>query len=696
MIMRTYLSAFVMVMLLYPSYLGAQINVVIRKKEFQNDKTGFEAAWKNVTSGDDYFAGKGIWYTSAYDEYSKAMAYNNSNPELNYKIGVAALFSDRKDEAASFLQRAYELKSDVAEDILLLLGRALHYSGRFTEAVEKFNEYIGSSVKKNDETIILAEKYIEECNSALIITQDTVRISISNMGSNINSNADEYSELFSADEQTVFFASRRELFKKANNSYPDSKFDENILLSNQNEGVWQPTITAGKHLTTAYCESPLYLSRTGDQLYLYTGYQNNGDIKVSEKKKSEWRAPENIPYNINTSGSESSFTFAPSESEIFFVSNGIKKGFGGKDIYYIRKINNRKWSKPQNAGTAINTPFDEESIRFSMKGDTLWFSSKGHNSIGGFDIFYSVKDQSGEWCNAVNAGYPLNTPWDELFYYPSPVDDSAFYFVSNRSGGFGGLDIYKGRILPPPPEPVAIIEQLPPAKPDTVIIRDTVLILREIVPVAEPPEEPGLYLVGKINDSETGEPVLAKIDVIEVATNQTVATTASSDIDGTYRAKLPSKQSYYIDFRSTGFLSDMKRVNIPETYDLDTYNFDVTMVKVKVGKRVILNNILFETGKSILTTGSFAELDRLLQILEDNPLMRIEISGHTDNTGSLALNMKLSEDRARAVVEYLVQKGIDNSRMEYKGFGPNEPIADNSTAAGRAVNRRVEFKILEF
>jgi outer membrane protein OmpA-like peptidoglycan-associated protein/tetratricopeptide (TPR) repeat protein len=696
MIMRTYLSAFVMVMFLYPSYIGAQINVVIRKKEFQNEKTGFEAAWKNVTRGDDYFAGKGIWYTSAYDEYRKAMAYNNSNPELNYKIGVAALFSDRKDEAASFLQRAYELKNDVAEDILFLLGRALHYSGRYTEAVEKFNEYIGSSVKKTDEAIALAEKYIEECNSALIITQDTARISISNMGSNVNSHADEYSELFSADEQTVFFASRRELFKKSNNYYPDSKFDENILISNQNDGVWEPAITAGEHLTTRYCESPLYLSRTGDQLYLYTGYLSNGDIRVTEKKKGEWKAPENIPYNINTSGSESSFTFAPSETEIFFVTNGIKKGFGGKDIYYIRKINDRKWSKPQNAGSAINTPFDEESIRFSIQGDTLWFSSKGHNSIGGFDIFYSVKDQSGEWSKAVNAGYPLNTVWDELFYYPSVVDDSAFYFVSNRSGGFGGLDIYRGRILPPPPEPVAMIEQLPPAKPDTVIIRDTVLILREIVPAAEPPEEPGLFLVGKVNDSETGESVMAKIDVIEVATNQTVATTASSDIDGTYRAELPSKQSYYIDFRSTGFLSDMKRINIPETYDLDTYNFDVTMVKAKVGKRVVLNNILFETGKSILTTGSFAELDRLLKILEDNPLMRIEISGHTDNTGSLALNMKLSEDRARAVVEYLVQKGIDNSRMEFKGFGPSQPIADNSTAAGRAVNRRVEFKILEF
>ena len=140
----------------------------------------------------------------------------------------------------------------------------------------------------------------------------------------------------------------------------------------------------------------------------------------------------------------------------------------------------------------------------------------------------------------------------------------------------------------------------------------------------------------------------------------------------------------------------MKRINIPENYAEELFNLDMSLIKVKVGKRVVLNNILFQTGKSILTAGSYTELDRLLGILNENALMKIEISGHTDNTGSLALNNKLSEDRAKAVVEYLVQKGIDRSRLEFKGYGPQQPIADNSTAAGRTQNRRVEFKILEF
>lgn len=151
-----------------------------------------------------------------------------------------------------------------------------------------------------------------------------------------------------------------------------------------------------------------------------------------------------------------------------------------------------------------------------------------------------------------------------------------------------------------------------------------------------------------------------------------------------------------VDMRATGFLSDMKQVNIPQSYSAESYKLDGSLIKVKVGKKVVLNNILFQTGKSILTTSSFTELDRLLGILNDNPLMKIEISGHTDNTGSLQLNLKLSEDRAKSVVEYLVQKGIERTRLEYKGFGPQQPIADNTTADGRSKNRRVEFKILEF
>jgi outer membrane protein OmpA-like peptidoglycan-associated protein len=199
-----------------------------------------------------------------------------------------------------------------------------------------------------------------------------------------------------------------------------------------------------------------------------------------------------------------------------------------------------------------------------------------------------------------------------------------------------------------------------------------------------------------VKDAETHEPVPAKIDVIEIVTDLLVTTSSSSDEDGSFRVRLPAKKSYMINFRAAGFLPEMKSISIPDDYDQNFYSQEVSMVKVTVGKKVVMNNILFETGKSVLTTSSYAEINSLFNILLDNPQMKIEISGHTDKTGSDAVNFRLSEERAKAVVDYLVQMGVARSRMEFRGYGSLQPIDDNSTAQGRAKNRRVEFKILEF
>jgi outer membrane protein OmpA-like peptidoglycan-associated protein len=706
--MKYLISSLIVISLLIPSLVKAQTEVTIRKKDFKNDRTGFESAWQNVTNGNLYYKDKGVWYGNAYDEYLKAILYNAVNPELNYKIGVAALFSDHKEEAVRYFQKVLEEKPDLTIDILFLTGMALQYAGKYPEAIDKLNLYLNTSGKKSEENIAKANKCIEECNSAILITKDTLRIKIITVGSGINSNADDYSEFLSADGKTMFFASRRELSKKST-YYKDTKYDENIFFSTINNGEWSIASTAGKALATSLCETPLFLNSTGEELYVYTGYQNGGDIKVSIKKNGKWKTPSNVTFRINSNRSETSMTFTPDGKEVWFVSDRRKDGLGGKDIYMIKKMGERKWSKPVNAGPSINTRYDEESVRFSDLGDTLWFSSKGHNTIGGFDIFYSRKDSNGIWSQAVNYGYPVNTPWDELFYFPERGNDSSFYFTSNNSESIGGLDIFQGRILPPE----KVILPPPPPRRETLVIRDTVVVIREViqappppVPVVQPepqpvavpetPKELVLYLIGKIKDSETGDPVLSKIDIVDPETNLVVATTASSDIDGTYRVRLPAKKSYMADLRATGFLADMKRINIPGTYKEEVYNLDVSLIRIKVGKKVVLNNILFETGKSVLTASSYTELGRLMNIMQDDPKMKIEISGHTDNTGSQPLNFKLSEARAKAVVDFLIQKGIDATRMEFKGFGSLQPIADNATAAGRTKNRRVEFKILEF
>jgi outer membrane protein OmpA-like peptidoglycan-associated protein/tetratricopeptide (TPR) repeat protein len=693
--MRSYLIFLIAFLLFNPLILNGQTDISISRKEFKNSKPGFKDAWKHVQAGDVFYGEKGTWFNDAFNEYILAMVYNSSNAGLNYKTGVSALYSDRKEEAAGFFLKALEINKDITEDILLYTGRSLQYQGKYSEAIAKITGYLNSNSKKSKKNVQLAREYIQECTSALGIVKDTLRVSIENAGQDINSSADEYSEVFTTDEKTMYFASRRQL-PVSGKRYADGKFDENILISNMVAGLWSPSSTAGKELATKYCESPLYLNSAGDMLYIYSGSASNGDIKVSEKnKKGIWKAPKNVPFRINSKKSETSFTISPSGNEIYFVSENGKENIGGKDIYFIKKVNDRRWSRPQNAGNVINTIYDEESVRLSKTGDTLFFSSKGHNSMGGFDIFYCTRNKSGAWQNVTNFGFPVNTPWDDFYYYPSSRNDSSFYFASNRSGGYGGSDIYHGKFLPPK----KVVISLPKPKPDTIVKRDTVVIVKHAAPIAAPKPiapEPDVFLAGKVKDSETGEDLLAKIDIREINSGEISGTTASSEVDGSYRVKLPAKKSYIIDIHSTGYLSDSRRIDVPGNWSKDVYNLNIDLIKIKVGKKVVLKNILFETGKSVLTPESNTELNRLLGIMKENVQMRIEVSGHTDKTGSEPLNSKLSEARAKAVVDYLTKNDIDKSRMEFRGYGSLQPISDNSTAFGRAKNRRVEFKILEF
>jgi outer membrane protein OmpA-like peptidoglycan-associated protein/tetratricopeptide (TPR) repeat protein len=691
--MKNWLNTLTMFVFLFLFIVSsqAQQEVSVSRKDFKSDKQGFSQAWKFIKDGDSFYSEQGVWYKSALQDYLQAYSYNSRNAELNYKMGVCCLYSDKKEEAIDFFLKAGEIDNNVATDLYLLTGRAFQFSGRFLEAIGKYTEYLNLEVKKPEENIVITNKYIDECNAALLITKDTLRIELVNPGNNINSEADDYSPVIRRDGQQLFLASRKQYFSRAT-SYKDTKYDENIFVTDLKNGQWDVALSVGKDVNTKYSEAPLYVNAGGDQLFIYAGYEGGGDIKVSYLKKGKWRTPESENYGINGTDSETSFNISPSGNEIYFVSDRKKNSQGGKDIFVISRLNNKKWSKPVNLGPVINTKFDEESPRMSNDGTTLFFSSRGHNSIGGFDVFYSVRDSAGIWSKPVNAGYPVNSVWDELYYCPLPVNDSTFYLATNRSGGLGGLDIYEGHILPP-------VRVIPEVKKDTVVyVRDTVFVVKEVVPVIvpEPVKETGIYLTGRVIDSESGKSLVAKMEIVDLEIDQVVSTSISSEIDGTYRIKLPEKKSYMVDVRSDGYLSEMKRINITASYVGTNYNFDIPLNKIQVGKRVVLNNILFESGKAVLTSGSYIELNRLVAILTDSKLMKIEISGHTDNTGSEVINAKLSNDRAKAVVEYLVQKGIDRTRLTYKGLGSTQPITNNSTPEGRAKNRRVEFKILEF
>lgn len=684
--MRYSLLIAAVLLMIMPVPSGAQKLLPVRKRELRTEATGLREAWSHVRTGDQYFAAGGVYYAKAYDEYLKALIYNPACARLNFDAGLTALSTDNKADAAGFLLKAYQLDNSISREINLLTGQALQYAGNFSGAIDELNKYLNSEKRKPAAKTELAKKRIEECRSALEIIKDTLKTGIYSLGPKINSSADEYSQVIASRGATIIFSSRRGL-PRFSDYYKDSKFDENIFISYLSNGMWSDPLPAGREVTSVYCESPLFIDSDGSTLYLYAGYENGGDIMMSKMKKGQWGPPKRIPYKINTSKKETSFSISPSGNEICFVSEGGKPNLGGKDIFIITRNSKGKWSGPVNAGVGINTQWDEESPSFSRTGDTLWFSSRGHNSMGGFDVFYSVRTGQGGWSGAVNGGFPLNTQFDELFYLPSAVDDSLFYFVSNRSDGFGGLDIYKGEILPPPATQLAAVEPEPEPAPAPAP--------EPVVVVAPKPAEVIFYLNGKVTDSESGAPLTARIDVIETASGGVVASVTSSASDGSYSVRVPERKSYLMELRSQGYLSDLKHVPVPAAYSSEIFTFNISLAKVKVGRKVVLNNILFETGKAVLTQSSYQELNRLLAFMQDNPGVKVEISGHTDITGSLALNTRLSNDRARAVADYLTTRGIASTRIIYKGYGPSQPVATNANAEGRARNRRVEMKILE-
>ena len=235
--MLCFYKSTIVLFLLSSLVVDAQTDVSVRKKDFKSEKEGFREAWDFIAAGDSYYQKGGIWYASAFNEYLKAIKYNSSNPELNYKAGVSALYSDNKEKSADFFLKALSAKPGLTDDILVLTARALQYAGKYSEAIDKYESYLTSNVTKADDNALRVKRFVEECRSALEITGNPLKIDIVNLGGNINSGSDDYSEIFTPDGKSMYFASRREVGKSGKPN-DDTKYDENILISNAESGSW--------------------------------------------------------------------------------------------------------------------------------------------------------------------------------------------------------------------------------------------------------------------------------------------------------------------------------------------------------------------------------------------------------------------------------------------------------------------------
>lgn len=662
------------------------INVEFSKDNFSSQKEQLKEAKENLKKGEEFYKQGEVKFRMALPFFMKAQEFNPNNAELNFKIGNCILHSEDKIHAWEYLKKAVDLNPKVHPEAYYQLGNAYQYDDQWDNATAAYTTYRTMYGNKlGDADIAKLNKHQQECVNGRELMKHPLRVWIDNLGDGVNSKYPDYVAVITADENTMYFTSRREGSTGNVMEEETGDFFEDVYISSKKDGKWQQAVNLGPPVNTADHNATVGLSPDGTKLVTYRGNVGGGDLFISYLEGNKWSEPVSLGKTINSSSHESSATFSYDGKTIFFVSDR-SGGIGGRDIYYSTINEKGKYEKAVNIGPVINTIYDEEGVFMLPDGKTLYFSSKGHNTMGGFDIFKSV-NTNGIWSTPENIGYPINDADDDVFFVISASGRRGYYAATHK-GGLGEKDLYMITFLGAEKQPVLNTE-------DNLLASLTAPVKEIKMQQAVEIKGPQITLLkGVITDAFTNRPLEATIDLIDNSKNEILATFKSNSATGKYLVSLPSGKNYGIAVKKEGYLFHSENFDLPATADYQEVTKDIALKNIAVGSTIVLRNIFFDTNKYTLRPESTNELERLIKLLNDVPTLRIELSGHTDNKGSAEMNQTLSENRAKAVVDYLVGKGIAQNRLEFKGYGLLKPVATNDTEAGRQENRRTEFKII--
>jgi outer membrane protein OmpA-like peptidoglycan-associated protein len=603
--------------------------------------TAFSQDEKLIKKADGAFETKN--YTAALTSYEIALQQDKDNVYVNFMIAKCYLITSPKEKAINFAGAAVRKSKAPTNEMYFVYAQALHLNQRWDSAVFYYKK--SDPGKTNNKTI---SKLESECINGKRYTGNPKSIKITNAGALVNSQGMDYLPNITADLSKLYFTSRRAGSIGGKLESDGLPFEDIYMCSNVG-GAWNQAINIGPPLNTAVHDACVGISEDGQTMFVYRGV-NGGDIFQSELKGKKWSNPSPLP--MNTEFFETAACMSPDERTLFFVR--ATNAYTNRDIYMCSRTVSGNWSKA--IKLSINTPYDEDAPFMHPDGKTLYFSSKGHSTMGGYDIFKTTRTASGTWSTPENLGSPINTAGDDVYFVLS-ADGKIGYYSSNREGGYGQQDIYSIRM-----------------------------------PVSEKAPELAL-LKGKVLDQQN-KPTEATISITDNETKELIAKYRSNSETGEYLISLPSGKNYGIAIEKEGHLFYSENVTLSNTDGFKEYKQDIVMVPAKTSSKMVLKNIFFDSGKSSIQATSYSELLKLVDLLKNNPTIRVEISGFTDNIGDETLNQKLSEERAKTVVNYLILKGIPSTRLVAKGYGPALPVTSNSTEAGRQKNRRTEMKIL--
>ncbi len=585
-------------------------------------------------------------YKEAAAQLNQAIAADDQFVEAHNQLGNVYRYTHLYAEAALQFTRAISLNPNYNRAMYLNLGDVDIMLGKYAEAKTMLLQYTNfNEILPKDRAT--AQKLLIDCDFSLNAIQHPVDFKPENLGTSINTNADEYLPNVTADESTLIFT------RKIGNN-------EDFYQSKRVKNQWTNAVGLSSKINTPeYNEGAQSLTQDGQYLFFTGCNRPDGlgrcDIFLTHKNSTDWDKPFNLGAPINTAGWESQPSISADGKTLYFVSLR-KGGYGGYDIWKST-ITDKGWSEPENLGPNINTPYDEQSPFIHPDDQTLYFSSNGWPGLGSKDLFLSRKGPDGKWQKPENLGYPINSSGEENGLTLT-ADGAYAFFSSNQLKGAGGFDIYTFEM----PEKL---------RPNVVT-----------------------YVKGLIKDANSKQPLDADVQIIDLKTNRLIFQNVNALNQGQFLATLNVGKNYGLNISRPGYLFYSENFSLLNQKTGKPFIIEVSLQEIEAGKKSILRNIFFDTNQFVLKPESKSELEKLIVFLTINPKVTIEISGFTDNVGDAKSNQLLSENRAKTVYQYLINNKINASRLTFKGYGALQPIAPNTTEEGRSRNRRTEFKIV--
>ena len=595
-------------------------------------------------------------YKAANEALQVAVKKDNNFIEAWLLLGDVLTELKQFEDAVVAYQRSIQINPTFFPKAWYFLGNLEFKLGDYRTAGNNFREYLQFREEPESLRKLVTFALDKALFAEKLLNNPTVT-DLKNCGENINTSSDDYIN-FVNETGDELMLTRKELVDV--DRLGRKLYTETFYMSIRSKGNWQPTNELVLDWNEGLNLGGMNVAVDGRKMYFTGCNWPNGfgscDLYVSFRNGLEWHPPTNLGTVVNSQWWDSQPVITSDGKRLYFASRRAG-GKGGSDIWMAIRLNNGKWSPPINLGDSINTKGNEMSPFIHADGNTLYFSSDGHFGLGGADLFVSKKDPIGRWMRAINMGYPLNTRFDEVNIFVNLSGGKA-WVSSNREGEDHGFDIYNCSL------PVSI-------KPGKVY-----------------------FVKGIVKDAQSGELLSAVIELTDLTKGEVVDASISDNETGAFLMVLHPTFDYAFNILKPGYMFYSENLDLKENPDFGFVDKVFELMPMQKGSSMVLDNIFFDFDQSGLQPASFAELNRLSMFLKEYQEVTIQISGHTDNMGSVDYNLDLSTRRAKAVFNYLVESGISPDRLSYKGYGSERPVTTNDTERGRAKNRRTEITVL--